>query len=206
MRKSILSIVLVFLCVPIAAAQTERNTEFFGGYSVMRTDYEARQPDPPTPVIVAFPGEQTLHGVNVSVTHYLKGGFGITGDFSWNSGKDRNDIVPALEIDTKIQVYNFLGGAQYKFNRSGKFSPFAHVLAGAAHTRVTLDVTGIPSSTGSATDFAMAMGGGLDIRVNERFAVRAIQADYNPIFMGDGNQLGFKSANNFRLSFGIVFR
>jgi hypothetical protein len=51
-----------------------------------------------------------------------------------------------------------------------------------------------------ATSFAMALGGGLDLRAGKRIAVRLIQVDYTPTFFGSGRQ------DNFRISAGIVFR
>lgn len=42
-------------------------------------------------------------------------------------------------------------------------------LAGVAHTRATLEVPSLNSrDTSNSTDFALAIGGGLDIRVNDR--------------------------------------
>ena len=54
----------------------------------------------------------------------------------------------------------------------------------------------------------MAIGGGVDVRVNDRIAVRVFQADYNPIFLSGGNELGFGNtrADNVRFSFGVVFK
>ena len=51
-----------------------------------------------------------------------------------------------------------------------------------------------------ATSFAMALGGGLDVRVSKRIDLRIIQADYAPTFFGSGRQ------NNIRLSVGIVLK
>ena len=186
----------------------QSNAEFFAGYSLLRTNYDVELPNPPTPVIVAFDGDQTMHGVNVSATGYLRSGFGITGDFSWHLKKLSTPDPGGGTIDTNIQVYNMLGGVQYKFGRNRRVAPFVRVLAGVAHTRSKLTVTSLSvSDTSSSTDFAMALGGGLDIKVNDRIAVRAIQADYNPIFLRNNNELGFnKRADNFRVSFGIVFR
>ena len=44
-----------------------------------------------------------------------------------------------------------------------------------------------------------AIGGGLDIRINHNFQIRAIQIDYNPVRIG-----GFTN-NNARIGAGIVF-
>jgi hypothetical protein len=51
-----------------------------------------------------------------------------------------------------------------------------------------------------ATSFAMALGGGVDLRVGKRIDLRLIQFDYTPTFFGSGRQ------NNFRISTGVVFK
>jgi opacity protein-like surface antigen len=81
-------------------------------------------------------------------------------------------------------------------------TPFGEVLAGAVVGSVdaTLTVTGLGTLfdvSDSATDFAMAFGGGVDIRMSERFGVRA-SADYIRIFGDEG-------VNAFRLGVGAVF-
>ena len=140
------------------------------------------------------------------MTRYIKSGFGIVGDFSYHTTTIRDPNPLGGTIDTKISVYNILGGAQYKFRRSRSVSPFVHALAGVAHTKVRISGTGIGSASDGTTDFAMAMGGGIDVRVNDRIAIRAIQADYNPVFFASP-ALGFNGpAHNFRFSFGVVFR
>jgi hypothetical protein len=64
--------------------------------------------------------------------------------------------------------------------------PFAHALFGAISNHTT--------------SFSMAYGGGLDVKINSAFAVRAFQADYLR-FHGDSN---YKSG--VRFSFGVVLR
>jgi hypothetical protein len=51
--------------------------------------------------------------------------------------------------------------------------------------------------------FAWAVGGGVDVSVNERFAVRLFQADYINT-RTDG--FSGKAVNNARISGGLVFR
>ena len=45
----------------------------------------------------------------------------------------------------------------------------------------------------------MAVGGGLDIKINEKIDLRAIQVDYAPIFSGF-------LQNNIRFGVGLVFK
>jgi c-di-GMP-binding flagellar brake protein YcgR len=50
----------------------------------------------------------------------------------------------------------------------------------------------------SDTGIAGAFGGGLDVKVNDRINIRAIQVDYNPIRI-DG-----QTGHNFRFGVGVV--
>ena len=64
---------------------------------------------------------------------------------------------------------------------------------------------GTISATGTQHPFTMALGGGLDISLSHRIAIRPIEIDYmlsrysNPL-TSTGNQ------NNFRYNAGIVFK
>jgi len=200
------------LFVRPAAAQpdVERSSEFFAGFSVMKASYEAEPPDLPMPVIVAFEPDQTLYGFNGSYARYLgTSGFALKADVSAHFKKSGTPDPLGGEISTRIGIYNLLGGAQYKFARAARVSPFLHGLAGVAHTRAKISIESLSSSeTLSSTDFALAFGGGIDVLVNERFDLRVIQVDYNPVFLRDGNELGFGKtrADNYRFSFGVVFR
>jgi len=80
--------------------------------------------------------------------------------------------------------------------------PFAHALFGGARFSVTTTVTGDISEefSESQTKFAMVLGGGLDIDVSNRFAVRVIQADYLRTFFIERTQ------DTFRFSAGVVFK
>jgi hypothetical protein len=95
-------------------------------------------------------------------------------------------------------------------SNSGRFKPFGHALVGAGHVRAKVsDFTCTPGNlcaavvppdqTFSDTGFAGAFGGGLDIRVNNRFQIRAFQVDYNPVWV-DGS-----TSHNVRFGAGIVF-
>jgi hypothetical protein len=54
----------------------------------------------------------------------------------------------------------------------------------------------------SDNSFAMALGGGLDIRASKRVSFRAMM-DYNPVFVNDSTS----GTRDFaRLSLGILFR
>jgi hypothetical protein len=69
---------------------------------------------------------------------------------------------------------------------------FGHILVGGVRSKIE-DFDG-------STDFALALGGGVDITASPRIGIRLFQADYIPVRVsGDW-------AHNFRLMSGIVFR
>jgi opacity protein-like surface antigen len=213
MHKLFFASLLIVCFVPLSVAQSSDPSRFelFGGYSVMRIDYEPDPIDPhtQTPIILPFSPKQTLHGFNASATVNLTGGFGLTGDFSGHFKTNSVADVLGGRITTHIRVFNVLGGPQYRFLRNSRVSPFVRGLAGVAVTHSTLDVPSINARDDfSSTDFALALGGGVDVRVSERVAVRVFQVDYNPIFLDKSNTLAFPKlrADNVRFSFGVVFR
>ncbi|HYP02082.1 MAG TPA: hypothetical protein VER76_17965 [Pyrinomonadaceae bacterium] len=81
--------------------------------------------------------------------------------------------------------------------------PFAHVLAGGALFRGFASSRTQAGNTfliDDAQSFALAVGGGLDVRAGKHFDIRVFQADYLPTFFGSTRQ------DNLRLSFGVVFK
>lgn len=117
--------------------------------------------------------DRNLEGFNASMTKNISKSWGITGDFgAYYSGRDN--------------LYTVMAGPRYSLRiENGKVIPFAHALFGT-----------IANSTAR---FAVAYGGGLDIKINSTMAVRAFQADYLQIHADN------RHTDNLRLSFGLVF-
>ena len=209
MFKTVLIATLILACASIAAAQSDyKRFEFFGGYSHNRFD-TGIDDNPGLGTIIDE--TEGFHGFETSFTGNVTRYVGVKFDFSGHF-KNRNvpfgTIASAIDIDSR--VYNFLGGVQIKDNGTdGTFKPFAHALVGAATARNRVNVSNdvcvaiFPNPcpgdfTDSETGFAGAFGGGLDIRLNDRFDIRAIQIDYNPTRLFDTTQ------HNFRIGVGIV--
>ncbi len=70
----------------------------------------------------------------------------------------------------------------------------------------------------SSTDFAMAVGGGLDVRMGQKLKVRVVQVDFAPVFLRDRSiqvlgtsgviepgRLQGQRQDNVRFSFGVIF-
>lgn len=90
-------------------------------------------------------------------------------------------------------IISYLFGPRINLLGHGKVTPFAQALLGGAHS---IDIA--PQNA-----FAMAVGGGVDIKISEHFAIRPIQAEYFLTRFTDGPS---NQQNNFRFSAGIVFR
>lgn len=90
----------------------------------------------------------------------------------------------------RVQQYEYMFGPRVMF-RSSRATVFAHGLVGAN----TFHATGT-----SLQGFAAGVGGGLDYNLNDRFAIRVIQADYLR------TRLSNSWFNDARLGMGIVLK
>jgi hypothetical protein len=97
-------------------------------------------------------------------------------------------------------------------------------MGGAAHTRFdvasnrTTPVATDSSFEVDSTDFAGAVGGGIDIRMAENLKLRLVQVDWVPVFLRDRSvdvlgsggviqpqTLQGQRQDNFRFAIGLVF-
>lgn len=203
-----------------AVAQTTtvddyKKGEFYVGYSNGQVDTGL---DSGNSVSSFFRDRKNFNGVNASGVYNVNRYFGLKGDvsatvnsttFSSSYTNPTTGTTSNASFDTSNQLWNFVGGVQVKDNaKSGTFKPFAHAMIGAGHARTKIkDVVCTPTTTpcpitaGSFSDtgFSGVFGGGLDFRVSDRFQIRAIQVDYNPIRF-DG-----QTDHNLRIGAGIVF-
>ena len=200
MFRTILIGMMVMALTSIAAAQSGdyKRLEFFAGYSHNQIDTGTDDDFPRSGDM--FGKRESFQGVETSVTGNVSRYVGLKFDFSAHF-RQRTFAFPTFPRPLKIdwRLYNFLGGIQVKDNSSeATFKPFAHALAGVAHTRMDSRIEGVFRGTDRDTAPAGAVGGGVDIRVSRRFDIRAIQLDYNPTKFFDGTQ------HNFRTGVGIV--
>jgi opacity protein-like surface antigen len=152
-------------------------------------------------------------GFETSIIRNFSKHFGIKGDFSahFNNESSRGPVAactPACTTVTqafqlKTRVYNFLAGPEFKARNSTRFTPFAHVLGGVAHTSANFTTPGPTFNLllkKSDNSFAMALGGGIDIRASKRVSFRALM-DYNPVFVHDSTS---GSRDFVRFSLGVL--
>lgn len=121
-----------------------------------------------------------LNGWEASAQYKFRDWIGGVADFDGHYGSIRG-------IGTS--TYTYLFGPQISY--PARVSPFGHILLGGAH-----------NSTGGFgnSSFSMAIGGGIDATLTDKFRWRVIQGDYLLTQFGGGSQ------NNARISTGIIFR
>ncbi len=188
-RKVFVAIgILVLITWPrLAKAQDTPRVELFGGYSYMPLE--------------AFPD---FHGFDVSVTGNWNRLLGITADFSGHFATEKPSSLvgpPPPVSRSELRGYFLLFGPQLRFPSRGRFQLFGHALLGMSHRSLRVFTTGAPSMlVVDDTGFSTALGGGLDIKVNRRLAIRTVRADY--LF----SRLGNLNHHDFRYAGGIVVR
>jgi opacity protein-like surface antigen len=188
MKKSLFLSSLLAICLPLAASAQEvaPKVEIFGGYSYLRADTSSMVSD-----------SISAHGFNTSLAGNITKHIGIVGEFSRFTVSESFTVSVLGPINVDSNVVTYLFGPRITLHR-GKVEPFVHALLGGARENDKFSGGLVGESTENA--FAFALGGGLDIKVNDNFAIRVAQVDYL------GDKLGGETANNFRYSVGVVIR
>jgi len=160
-------------------------------------------------------GFNTEKGFEASLIGNFNKYLGLKGDFSayFNHHDDGLAVVsqsPSVTQNFKLKtkLFNFLAGPEIKARNSTRLTPWAHALFGIAHQRVAFETAGSTltlSTQVTHTGFAMALGGGLDIRATDRFSFRALM-DYNPVWVGKLSSGSNDRRDHLRISLGILFR
>lgn len=193
MRRLVSLAMLVLAISTAVSAQSDeyKKYEFFAGYSALYFDNLAG--DTSSPGVNDVLGEkQNLRGFNLAAGINFHKYVGAKFDYSLHLREDNfNRPLGSGTIDTTVQ--NFLGGIQIKNNMEDgpRLKPFAHALFGVANQKIDVDSPQLPALFGisdfsvNETSFAMAFGGGLDIKLNNRFDLRVVQVDWNIINRGE---------------------
>jgi len=170
-------------------AQTLRTWEVFGGYSWQRSNL--REYFKSTPIIYSVRNRAgNLNGFDVAFTENVNRWLGGTLDVSGHFG------APAIStVTTHERMLSFMYGPRFSYRERPGWSMFGHVLGGVAHMDAKVTPTGPHADD---TSFALAAGGGLDVKFRGNTAIRVLQAEYLRANALGGNQ------NNFRLSAGVV--
>ncbi|HXG68391.1 MAG TPA: outer membrane beta-barrel protein [Blastocatellia bacterium] len=192
MRKISLLIAVFLLTAIPTLAQEAPTVEVFGGYSYFSSDIRLDNPFDDDEDDF-FDQREGLHGVGFSIAGNFHPNVGIVADLSYN--KREIDIPFAPDLDSS--KFTFLFGPRFTY-RGGAVDVFGHTLVGGVRSKF--------EDFDSVTDFALGLGGGVDIKAGDNFAIRVAQIDYIPqrtedIFTDDSEWI-----HNVRFQIGAVFR
>jgi opacity protein-like surface antigen len=182
--RVVVSLIAVLSFFGVSAhAQDTPKIDVFAGYSYVREN-------PSTSGVGSF----SLNGGSASIAYNANSWLSGVADFG---GYHNGDIL-GTHVDGTLSTY--LIGPRVSYRRSDRITPFGEVLFGVA--RASASVLG---ASGSTNAFAMTVGGGVDYKLTDHFAIRPVKVDY---LLTRFNEFGSntQSQNNLRVSTGIVFR
>lgn len=182
MRKFVAVGILIFgLCLAAAAADDTPKVEVYGGVSFLHIDDNGLHAP-----------KRNYAGWDSEFQYNLNKLLGITADIGGNYGR----LAPNIP---NSHTYTYVFGPTFSYRRENA-TIFVHTLLGQNSTNII--TTGTSGSSNSA--FAMAWGGGINVKVNHTFAIRLAQFDWlytrhNLVPLG-----GKDNQNNVRLTGGVV--
>ena len=229
MKKMLFVLTLAVLtAIPAAAHEEIPEVEIFAGFSMQKIGVSNNDVRTFQDKVFGWNGTWNNNdtsfflksGMAGSVAYNLNEYFSIVTEGKYYQGdviKGSYDFefeLPAMPgIPVQVQApfviglknVSVLAGPRFTYRNllNERATVFVHALAGLDYWRLHCDysVSGIEhNATGDKFGPGVSIGGGLDINVHEKIAVRVIQADY---YMTRQIE---QRMNNFNFSFGIVFR
>lgn len=203
MKVRVVLMVAIALILAGATFAQEEKVELTGDYSYYRFN----------PGLPSLWNSQNLNGGGGQATYFLAPWVGIAADLQ-GYGSSTNCLKPNNPLGVtgcaSATAFTYLFGPQFKY-RSGKWEPFAEVLFGGAHSNfygsACRHITGLCGSISPTNNaFAMAVGGGVDLAVSEKIAIRIVDADFELTRFGNNFTNGNNSQSNFRFQTGVQFR
>jgi len=204
MKKSIVLLGMVLLFALAAAAQDMPKMETFLGYTYVRANSATNIP--------AF----SANGASGQFVYNFSKYFGGVLDL----GAVHDGNIGGFTIDST--AVNFLLGPRWSF-RYSRLTPYLEALFGGSYIAQSSRVSSIVSTptTGlvpivpgqpitsrlvaSQTAFAMAIGGGLDIKINKNVSFRPIGLDYYMTRFQNLRSGNDNNQNNLRYTAGVNF-
>jgi opacity protein-like surface antigen len=231
MQRILLAGIMIFLIAGIVGAQDFPKVEIFGGYSLMRIGgndvgnlLNAVTLDAPKGVATS---RFFSKGFDASFTYNLNHRIGIEVASQYNTNKimefagkveqyPGDPVGYAYDAFLDINDFSLMAGPRFASRKIERITPFAHVLFGLNRIAVTpslkidgQDYTGeFTKETGiekfSNAGFGFIAGGGVDVNMSKKIAVRPIQFDYL-VGRHSRNNSDFM-AHYIKFSFGLVVR
>jgi len=219
MKKHLVTLVCLLLFAGRLPAQDVPKAEGYVGYSFLRFNDSS-----PTN---AFSANGGLASFQYNFNQHI----GLVGEFG--GAHNGNLGISGTRVFSPNQTsFTYLFGPRFFINKGGVVSPFFEAFGGGIHNSRSFfvpnsvppgpiaPIRGVNVTPGlTATKFnstenvaAVAVGGGIDIRLSHRFGIRPIELDYLPTNLTPFNIPGVGRVNNsnwqhnFRYSGGINFR
>ncbi|MGH9798924.1 MAG: hypothetical protein ACRD82_01030, partial [Blastocatellia bacterium] len=165
------------LCSAQAMAQNTPKVELFGGYSYTRSSFFQDELD-------KVNGNGWHGSVSVSSPFWVEGVVDVSGHYGSAQG-----------VNSSLHL--FLAGPRFVYHGK-RFCFFSQTLFGRARVRADAAVPGVTTAAATDSAFAVASGGGFDIRVKDKLSLRVAQLDYVST-----NFNGY-AVGAFRFSTGVV--
>jgi opacity protein-like surface antigen len=170
-----------------SAAPTHEHIELFGGYAYANTNTTASGsgificPGTNCPIAYTYDGSgANLNGWETTAAVPLHHNFSAVADVTGAYGTAT--LISSLNINgtnatisDRQHLFTYLFGPQISSHK--RLAPFAQILLGVAHQSqtTTADPFELQSNPAPATTFALAVGGGLDVKLTKHLTLRPIQ-------------------------------
>ena len=222
MKKHFVWFACLILFAIHMAAQDIPKAEVYGGYTYLR--FNATAP------VNAFSANGGQGSFQYNFTHWL----GFVAELGGVHNASLT-VAGSQTLHPDQTAFTYLFGPRFSINKGGVVSPFFEFFGGGFHNSRSFNLpnslfaSGIPPSItgvtvtnlGNGTSkfastqnaAALALGGGVDIRLSHRIALRPIELDYVPTNFSRFNIPGLPGRintanwqNNLRYSAGLDFR
>jgi len=194
MRRFLLLVLALTLLAGWSTAQSANRGELFGGYSYIAEDFS-----------LTHSSSGGLNGWNASGTFKAFRNLGFVGDFA-GYYPSFNEGCAGQYCSQSAKIHTFLFGPQVSAT-SGRLMPFVRFLFGDTNLHSSI-AGGVSNATFTSTNsLTYGAGGGVDVRLTDRFAARG-QVDWlhNGFQTSDDQRTSAERHNVVRVSTGIVFR
>jgi opacity protein-like surface antigen len=211
MRKLLLLFAILLVCAPAGFAQSDySNWEFFIGYAHERANNGADRLDARGQAInsngstsrVDLISERIpLNGFSTEMVANVHRNIGLVANFSATFGNTEfTNALTGRRFNAHMSRLLLLGGPRFNWRNSSPFIPYAQALFGVARYQSDFKNNDFTSPDTHETAFAMALGGGLDIRAGNHVDIRAAQVDWVPVFFDHGRE------DNLRFTAGVKIK
>lgn len=187
--KTLVFSLLLFIFTAVAAVPARAQR---GGGLDVGVDYNYVRANAPPGSCGCF----ALNGGSGWVAFNFSHSVGIVGEIASQHASN------VLGSGADLTLTSYLVGPRYTLGHARHFAQFAQVLLGSAHAGGSM-APGSSGLPGSANAFAMTAGGGLDISLTRRIALRAFEADYYLTRFDNGVS---DQQNNLRIAAGVIVR